>query len=185
MFHIGRLKIKQQTLYFAYGSNMDCVHLEQRIGHVKCVTSAILPGYAFKYNAGFPANKFVAGLQVSNSFIWGRLYSVTHQQLEILDTYEGVSTCYERNLYQSALLKHPRKNLDMHITEAYFNMYVPTPAYTWSAQDLIDHNLYTRHRTQLCRPTEQYMYHILAGAIQAKVPQQYIRDILLGEGLKF
>lgn len=92
--------------YFAYGSNMYLKRLEKRVGPVVDHGHSHLPYYVLLFSSLNGSSGYATILQTPNpdSFVIGRLYTLTEDQLEQLDWYEGRDRSYNRaavNVQQS------------------------------------------------------------------------------------
>ncbi len=123
--------------YFAYGSNMLKKRLEDRVGFVVCKGKATLENYHFSFNKlGMDGTGKANIVPETGSTVSGVLYELTQSQVEILDTYEGTPTHYER------------KWVIVDGTQAV--TYIATPEYT--------------SKTQL-KPSPEYLSLITQGAL--------------------
>lgn len=80
----------KKVLYFAYGSNMNPQRIKDRIPKSKDLGTAILRGYKLV------ERKFADVEAAQGSVVHGVLYSVTEQDLAMLDRYEGSPVYYQR-----------------------------------------------------------------------------------------
>jgi cation transport regulator ChaC len=81
------LETMQQTLYFAYGSNLDRTQMTERCPSATEKSKAVIPGYRFIINS-----RGVASVVVDESALAeGLLWNLTKNDEERLDRYEGVS----------------------------------------------------------------------------------------------
>ena len=91
----------EKVLYFAFGSNMDGKRLERRVGSVVRVGAAVMPNTGLIFStidSSKRDNGYAAYRHKEGTFLWGRLYRLTQQQLTILDRYEGVGAAYMRTM---------------------------------------------------------------------------------------
>ncbi len=85
--------------YFAYGANLLQSNLEKRIGKVKFIKASYLIGYNITFNYGNSVNSFANLVEDENSIVFGTVYLLTQEQIDILDYYEG--TTLDNKLYYS------------------------------------------------------------------------------------
>ena len=90
---------KPSELYFAYGSNLDKDRIKRRLGDVKSIGSAKLPGYKL----GFAGKSETWGgaptattVQDDASVVYGVCYLLTPSQLKKLDDVEGKNYSREK-----------------------------------------------------------------------------------------
>lgn len=95
------MKMKE-VLYFAYGSNLSVVQIDERLGYideVKPVKSFKLKGYKLVFNAGhYWGNATYANIVEGRKtdYVEGMLYKITPAQFSRLDHHEGL---YERYFF--------------------------------------------------------------------------------------
>lgn len=77
-----------QTLYFAYGSNMDDTQMSNRCQNFKFIAIGTLPDYQFTING-----RGVATLvPQKNKSVHGVVWAMSSEDVKRLDRYEGVSS---------------------------------------------------------------------------------------------
>lgn len=76
----------KQILYFAYGSNLLSSRLRFRIGSANFVQNYRLPDYELVFNC----NQYANIISSKGSYVDGTLYSITAEQLSILNRYEAL-----------------------------------------------------------------------------------------------
>ncbi len=82
-----------RILYFAYGSNMDEAQMARRCPDAKVVGVVTVPGYRFALDVAGVATI----LPDDNQSVTGLMWSVTPEDIENLDRYEGIANgCYRR-----------------------------------------------------------------------------------------
>lgn len=79
-------------LYFAYGSNLNIPQMSRRCPEAAGVSAAILKGW--KLHARYYADIE----QAENECVYGALYSISDNDLEALDYYEGYPEYYTREI---------------------------------------------------------------------------------------
>lgn len=139
-------------LYFAYGSNMLQTRIEQRLGACRRVVSGWIEGYVLRFhkNGGDGSGKCDCfGTRIESNTLHGVVYELSLEQAERLDAFEGPG--YTR---QSMEIRHGTGRLDVC---AYF-----------ARPEHIDAELL---------PFSWYKGLVLAGAIQAGLPDYYVEGI--------
>jgi gamma-glutamylcyclotransferase (GGCT)/AIG2-like uncharacterized protein YtfP len=136
--------------YFAYGSNMDEKRLRERIGEFERGKIAYLQRYrlVFDKSADSPQVGFANIISDKEKVVIGVLYELNHNQLQILDDYEGVA----HNQYKRSSVKviDERKQ--------------SIEAMTYLATDCgID-----------LKPYNWYLDYLIKGAEQHKFPNEYL-----------
>jgi len=84
--------------YFAYGANLDLNEIKKRIGPVKTILRAQLPGYRLTFR-GYSRrwDGAIADIEkAEGSIVYGVLYKISIEQLKKLDKYEGYPHKYIR-----------------------------------------------------------------------------------------
>jgi gamma-glutamylcyclotransferase (GGCT)/AIG2-like uncharacterized protein YtfP len=76
-----------ETVYFAYGSNMDWVQMAQRCPYARFIGTAVLSGYRFIINSRGVATVIAD----SGGSVHGALWVLTREDEKRLDRYEGVA----------------------------------------------------------------------------------------------
>lgn len=85
-----------KLLYFAYGSNMLRLRLENRVGNTVKIGNYTLSGYKMLFNSGC-FNHSYANIEADpSSSVNGVLYRLTESQIGILDMHEGYPRNYEK-----------------------------------------------------------------------------------------
>lgn len=139
--------------YFAYGSNMSSRRLLARLAHIEKVGTFSLAQHQLAFHkkgddGSAKADAFFTGNNTDQ--ILGVAYRVSSKDIAILDQIEGVGAGYERK--QVSIVNHLGESLD---------------AVTYYATK-IDHSL---------APYNWYHHHVLLGALQAKLPTDYVAKI--------
>ena len=143
------------TLYFAYGSNMALARLRARIPSARLYRNARLPGYELKFHkkgADGSAKCDVVRSENRSLLVHGVLFEFDIAEKPILDVFEGPR-------YESHRVELLTANDS--VTEAF--MYV-----------VADKAAHTDHRL---KPFHWYKHHVLHGAREARLPDDYIADI--------
>ncbi|HJN38666.1 MAG TPA: gamma-glutamylcyclotransferase family protein [Chloroflexota bacterium] len=85
-------------LYFAYGSNLSRSQMAIRCPGSSCLDAAVLHGYRldFTTDSGTWGGGVADVVEDGGNSVWGLLYSVTDDDLNRLDYYEGFPTKYDR-----------------------------------------------------------------------------------------
>jgi gamma-glutamylcyclotransferase len=86
------------VLYFAYGSNMERVHLKRRCPKAKFLSAAVLPGHELVFAGS--SRMWGGGIadirSVAEKSVEGVLWEITETDQETLDEYEGYPDLYLR-----------------------------------------------------------------------------------------
>ena len=84
--------------YFAYGSNMNEMQMQDRCPESTFVGIAILDGYRLGFTRYAQSRKGGVADIISepNHSVWGLVYKVTVEDLALLDVFEGKGKAYER-----------------------------------------------------------------------------------------
>lgn len=141
-------------LYFAYGSNMLEHRLGKRIGKISKIDIGKLVGYRMHFNKLSKDGSSKANLVKTNTdadFVLGVIYEIQPAQKPELDKFEGVGKGYD-----SITVEVERLSNDEKITVD-----------TYQASKTVDNQL----------PYEWYKKLVLEGAIQNKLPEEYIAAI--------
>jgi len=88
--------------YFAYGSNMDEKQMNNRCPESSLVGIATLEGYRLGFTRYAQSrNGGVADIvSAPDSSVWGLVYRLTRQDLDLLDSFEGKGKAYDRMTVQ-------------------------------------------------------------------------------------
>ncbi len=139
-------------LYFSFGSNMSSKRLFQRINAVR-IGVAVLSGHKLcfhKYAESDNSGKcHILLTKKKNDFVLGVVYKIDKSQKTILDTYEGLGYGYDIKTVP-VLLNGTKQNV-----------------FTYFATN-IDPTL---------KPYHWYKRHVLEGAIENELPEEYIAFI--------
>jgi len=139
--------------YFAYGSNMKQLRLESRIKRTGLVWKrGFIQGHSICFDKIAGDGSGYANLKVDNAGkVWGILYELTDNEIEILDTKEGVSKHYLRN-------KTTRRNITTDDGIFSCEVYFANTA-------MINNNLL---------PRRDYLNFLIEGAVEHQLPEDYI-----------
>jgi hypothetical protein len=135
--------------YFAYGSNMSLPRLRQRVPGARAVARATLGGHTLRWHKrGRDGSGKCDAFAVNDeqAFLNGVLFEIPAVQKAALDTVEGLGSGYEEKAIELQLAGGERAD-----------------ALTYYATDI---------QPEL-RPFCWYKYHVLAGARQFSLPQEY------------
>ncbi len=88
-------------LYFAYGSNLDAEQVTSRCGnsgHVRQVSIGYLPNHKLAFTQYYKdwGGGVADVVKSPNDSVWGILYELSRECLELLDKYEGYPNDYTR-----------------------------------------------------------------------------------------
>ncbi len=139
--------------YFAYGSNLSIERMERRTGQTHERRLAFLDGYRFAFNQrGKDGHTHANIVPSAGSRVWGAIYRCDADALARLDHFEGVADGqYERRTVQ-----------------------VMSDKRTESAVAYIAGVACTGPDGQ---PTMEYLAHILVGAKEHGLPEEYVQAI--------
>ena len=141
-------------LYFAYGSNMSSLRLQDRVSSARVIKIAKLYGHklAFHKKSTDGSSKCdIAKTSNNNDTVWGVLYNISTHELPALDQVEGLGHGYEKK--------------DIEITDERGTL---INAFTYYATS-IDESLI---------PFDWYKNHVLIGAQEHGLPQDYISEYI-------
>ncbi|MYD97968.1 MAG: gamma-glutamylcyclotransferase [Gammaproteobacteria bacterium] len=145
---------KDTYLYFAYGSNMSSDRLRARTPSAVSLGRARLPGYALRWHKLGRDGSGKCDIELSDApgtTVWGVLYEIDSTEKDRLDTVEGLGVGYNEHTV--------RVETDAVVREAV----------TYQARpDKIDSGL---------RPLPWYKAHVLRGATENGLPDDYVRRI--------
>ena len=143
------------TLYFAYGSNMALERLKARIPSARLYHNARLPGHELKFHkkgADGSAKCDVVVSDTAHHAVHGVLFEFDLNEKPILDMFEG-----------------PR--YESHSVELMTDRDQVIEAFLYVVANKI------AHTDQQLKPFHWYKHHVLYGARQAALPQDYIARI--------
>lgn len=86
-------------LYFAYGSNLDVVSMQNRCPQARVLSPGCLKGFrlAFTWHSTGWGCGVADVVESEQDEVWGIVYSISTSDLDALDRYEGYPTCYGRS----------------------------------------------------------------------------------------
>lgn len=142
---------KEFVYYFAYGSTMNQQFLEEKIGPVKFVSQAILPGFQLGF-ARPQVNSKVRATIIPHSqvFVEGAVYKINRLQLSILDVAKG--DCFACHRYRFYVKKHA------------LSLPIPVELHAF------DFDLKLSYQP----PAREYMATMIKGAENIKVSKAYL-----------
>ena len=140
-------------LYFAYGSNLDIEQVNRRCGNsgnVRKVSIGYLPEHKLAFTQYYPdwGGGVADVVKSPNSRVWGILYELSKEALELLDKYEGYPKDYTRT-------KHTIITLDGH----------PSLAWVYSV---------LRKDGDFIAPSQKYIDIIKRTAKESGFPKDYL-----------
>ena len=141
-------------LYFSYGSNMSSRRLRHRVPAANFVTTATLYGHDLRFHkrsldGSAKCDAYKTGDDTDS--IIGVVFDLTESEKPILDTYEGLGHGYDKKIIEV-------ETDSGHIIEAM----------TYYAL-IIDPAL---------KPYHWYKQHVLRGAMEHELPEEYTKHIL-------
>ncbi len=84
--------LKRDTLYFAYGSNMDYAQMAKRCQNYQYISTAVLHNHQFIINS-----RGVASIVPKyGEIVYGVIWALSDEDVNRLDRYEGVSSGFYR-----------------------------------------------------------------------------------------
>ena len=143
------------TLYFAYGSNMALERLKARVPSARTYSKARLPGYELKFHKKGADGSAKCDVVVSDQphhVVHGVLFEFALAEKPILDRFEG-----------------PR--YESHTVELITDSGETIDAFLYVVADKISHT------DSGLKPFHWYKHHVLYGARQAALPEDYIAAI--------
>jgi len=157
--------------YFAYGSNMNLDQMKQRCPESKLVGKAYLPNYKLGFTRQSKNwNSPVADALVSpGDEIWGVVYELTKNDIELLDIKEGHPEIYKR-IKETAFLA----------TDNFQNTTNDDIEYSTNPEDSI--NVFKRIEVELYEvvektlglmPSLNYLTNLLDAAFDFQFPKKY------------
>ena len=145
---------RRRYLYFAYGSNMSSDRLIARTPSAISLGRARLPGYTLRWHKlgrDGSGKCDIEPTEAPGDAVWGVLYEIDLADKDHLDDVEGLGIGYDEQTV--------RVEADSVLREA--NTYKARP-------DKIDPTL---------RPLAWYKAHVLHGATEHALPDEYVRRI--------
>lgn len=139
-------------LIFAYGSNMNLNRLTKRIPSAVKVNNAFLPGHKLvcnKMSKEGSAKANIAKTDVPAELVWGVLFTIDNNEKSLLDIAEGLGKGYN----EDTLTFFDETN-NSYAAQIYI-----------ADSNSIDNTL---------QPYDWYKEFIISGAIQNKLPAEYI-----------
>jgi gamma-glutamylcyclotransferase (GGCT)/AIG2-like uncharacterized protein YtfP len=86
------------TLYFSYGSNMDARTMRKAVPDAEVLGAGRLDGYRLEFNVY--SDRWEGGAANlepdEDAHVWGVVWEVSQEGIEVLDTYIGHPTFYRR-----------------------------------------------------------------------------------------
>jgi gamma-glutamylcyclotransferase (GGCT)/AIG2-like uncharacterized protein YtfP len=141
---------------FAYGSNMSLERLKKRISSATFYKIGKITGHLIKFHK---TSKDGSGktdcFKTSNieDELWGVIFDIDPSQKENLDKFEGKGKGYEEKL------------IDVLCDEGYIKTYI----------------YYATNITESLKPYDWYINHVIIGAKQFNLPEQYIKILVQQE----
>lgn len=174
------------TLYFAYGSNLDPDRMSQRLGGaVEPVCIANLYGYQLTYDAGNPkyASSY-ANISYTGDMreaVKGVVYKLRSGKIDELDQFEGVHdpiTGYARFDTNVTVITPLCKSL--------WRTTDHTVPVSLGKNSQLKIQVYEAKPTYTCveAPTRQYLFHVMKGAIHFQFPHRYIEKYIIPERIQ-
>jgi cation transport regulator ChaC len=154
------MQSRQSIKYFAYGSNMPLARLQQRVPSAKLVSPCYIHGYDLRFHmasndGSAKCNAFESGN--TDDCVWGVVFDMLISQRPALDQAESLNVGYSAKLVDVSN-DHGEK------FEALIYCAIP-----------IDDTF---------KPYSWYLNHVLMGAIENKLPSNYIDKIKKVESIE-
>jgi len=148
-----------QTVYFAYGSNMSRRRLRARVASAEFLGLGLLNHYALAFHkvSETDGSGKCDIVTTRDSTVYGALFRIAEADLATLDWYEGTGIGYER-----------------HRVSVQTSAGQGVAAWTYIA---------TKTDPGL-RPYHWYKRHLLEGALEARLPEDYVRRIEAVEAIE-
>lgn len=122
----------QETVVFAYGSNLDDKQMRARCASARVVSVAVLPNHALAFG-GFSqrwGGAVASVVRQPGERVEGLLYRITARDLRELDRHEGHPFAYERSLKYVKDEQGRRRRAQVYIQpEDTFEPWLPQTAY--------------------------------------------------------
>jgi gamma-glutamylcyclotransferase (GGCT)/AIG2-like uncharacterized protein YtfP len=136
--------------YFAYGSNLNFLQMEQRCPGARLLGRGILPDYRFHlYSRGY-----ASVMQKKGATVWGGIWKISEADLVTLDRYEAVAYDY-----------YYRDTIPVFLVDA--------------SQETVDCQVYIGSDSEDGPQTRpNYMKEVIDGARDCNLPEEYVRDVL-------
>ena len=147
--------MSKDILYFAYGSNLDTARLETRLKHIPESKPARLPDYRliFDKKAKNGEGTYANIVRAPGSEVWGVVYFFDSTDLALLDKCEGVSGGH-----------YEHEHLEVEIENGVLVQAISYKACSkWIALE--------------CRPTMEYLRHVIEGARNHGLSETYIDQV--------
>jgi gamma-glutamylcyclotransferase len=139
--------------YFAYGSNMPLARLQQRVPSAKLVGAFFIKGYDLRFHmasndGSAKCDAFESGN--TDDCVWGVVFDMLISQRPALDKAESLNVGYRAKLVEVTNYRGEKQ-------EALIYCAIPIDA--------------------TFKPYSWYVNHVLVGAIENKLPKNYIDKI--------
>ena len=145
----------QDVWYFAYGSNLSIDRMKSRTGPIRDAKRARLSRYQLVFNKRAEGVGAYANIVPnSDTKVWGVTYLCDQEAIEKLDLCEGVDGGH------------------------YVHEWLPL---TWDDGATLNALAYNAGEEYICEgeePTPEYVAHIIKGAEEHGLPEEYTRSIL-------
>ena len=136
--------------YFAYGSNMSSIRLQERVPSADAIGPARLPGYELKWHKISKKDGSgkcdIVRSDRENTRVWGVLYEIDDEEKPCLDREEGLGYGYDEKLVEV--------DLDGQAVSA------------WT--------YYATRIDETLLPYEWYKDFVVQGAMEHRLPEEYI-----------
>lgn len=140
--------------YFAYGSNMSSQRKTDRTGTIRSARQAKLSGYRLAFNKRANSGGVYANIVVDPAEeVWGVVYLCNTEAMAELDKHEGV------------------------IGGHYKQKWVKVTIDSGEVLDVITYVASERYVVEEGVPSDEYLNHILMGAIEHSLPAAYCEKV--------
>lgn len=86
----------KKVFYFAYGSNTNKKQIFERLGYTVSLGNGYADNFEFSFDENINKNVYANIRNKKNSKLFGHLYRLTEEQMNILDYYEGSPYVYKK-----------------------------------------------------------------------------------------
>ncbi len=145
---------------FAYGSNMSVRRLQERVPSARPLGIGWLPGYRLTFRKKSKDSSGKCDIVPSRAYtVFGVLFEIDSSEEELLDQFEGLNAGYLK------------KTCNAQVAEGRY-----MPAFTYYAAP--------KHVDADLKPYTWYLNHVIIGAEEASLPEEYVQNIRATESIK-
>jgi gamma-glutamylcyclotransferase (GGCT)/AIG2-like uncharacterized protein YtfP len=143
----------EKILYFAYGSNLSITQMKARCPSSKLLQKGVLRNHKLVFNRYSSTWQGAVAdiIKCEDRHVWGLIYEMEKDELQLLDSFEGYPNCYNRKL---------------------------TTVYNSNQQAILNVWVYyIVHKCKKAAPAKRYLSIIKTAAYNFNFPKYY-RDML-------